>query len=187
MILLKKLVSILLFLFLAVTCTHAAPTISEDFYLKNGELSPKDVVGVMRILPNTLRLTLFEGESSEIYADVFPENATEAELQWSLPDNAGKVDIYPRGVWCTVCAVSEGEENIRITARDGVSANVAVQVKKPQQIRTRTFDYQGEEEKTEVFTDTVMRFIIRFLITLAAALLFAVVILGVKQRGWKKK
>ncbi len=183
----KKLVFIFLSLFLGVTCAYAAPIISEDFYLRNGGMCEKDAVDVMSILPNTLRLTLFEGESSEIYADVIPKNVVASELQWSLPDDAGKVNIYPRGERCTVYAVSEGEENIRITARDGVSANVAVQVKKPQEIRTRTFDYHGEEEKTEVFTDTVMQFIVRFLITLAAALLFAVVILAVKQRGWKKK
>ncbi len=187
MILLKKLVLVFAFLISAVICTHAAPIISEDFYLKNEELSQKDAVDAMSILPNTLRLTLFEGESSEIYADVFPKSATEAELQWSLPDNAGRIDIYPNGERCSVYGIAEGEENIRITARDGVSANVVVQVKRPQEIRTRTFEYEGEEQKSEVFTDTVMQFIVRFLITLAAAMLFAVVILTVKQRGWKKK
>ncbi len=187
MILLKKLVFIFAFLFSAIICTHAAPIISEDFYLKNGELSQKDAVNAMSILPNTLRLTLFEGESSEIYADVIPKSVASSELQWSLPDDAGKVNIYPRGERCTVYAVSEGEENIRITLGNDVSTNVAVQVKKPQEIRTRTFEYEGEGEKSEVFTDTVMQFIVRFLITLAAALLLAVVILAVKQRGWKKK
>lgn len=183
----KKLFFVLLLLLSGMTCACAQPVISEDFYLKNGELSQNDVADVMSILPNTLRLTLLEGENCEIYADVLPETATAAELIWRLPDNAGRINIYPRGERCTVFGVAEGEENIRIETQGGVSANVAVQVKKPQEIRTRTFEYKGEEEKSEVFTDTVMQFIVRFLITLAAALLFAVVILAVKQRGWKKK
>ena len=111
----KKFVFISFFLFFSVACVHAAPVIPEEFYLRNESLYERGTVAVMSILPNTLRLTLFEGESSEIYADILPEAAEDTELVWSLPDNAGKVNIYPRGGRCTVFAVSEGEENIRIT------------------------------------------------------------------------
>ncbi|MBQ4545354.1 MAG: hypothetical protein II996_07290 [Oscillospiraceae bacterium] len=184
----KKLVFILFFICLMTGESGAVPVIESEFYLNNEMLYDSDAVRVTNILPSTLRLTLSEGESCEIYADVIPENA-QHELVWSLPEELGTINIYPRGEYCTVYGAKEGTENIKIDTENGkASATVSVEVKKQQEIRTRSFEYDiAEEEGSEIFTSAVMQFIIRFLLTLAFSALLAAVWMLVRQRGKKRK
>lgn len=184
----KKLVFVLLFICLMTGESCAVPVIEREFYLNNERLYDSETVKVTNILPSTLRLTLFEGESCEIYADVIPENAPR-ELMWSLPDGLGTVNIFPRGEFCTVYGVGEGTEDIRIETENGkASATVSVEVKRPREIRTRSFEYSANSaEQREIFTSTVMLFIIRFLLTLAFSALLAAVWMFIRQRGKKNK
>lgn len=183
----KRLVFVLLFLFAVKSAAGAFPAISEDFYLNNERLFDESAKEAVNILPNTLRLSIEEGETHEVYADVLPEEAPGSELMWSLPEEAGIIDIYPNGDRCTILGLSAGEESLCVSAEGGASANVAVEVTEPRKIRTRSFDYEGETRPAARFTDVVMKAILRLLITLGAVMLIAAAVLIMKRRGWKNK
>lgn len=183
----KRLVFVLLFLFAVQSTAGAFPAISEDFYLNNERLFDESAKEVINILPSTLRLSITQGETHEVYADVLPEQAPESGLTWSLPERAGIIDIYPNGARCTILGLSAGEESLCVSAEGGASANVAVEVTEPREIRTRSFDYEGESRTEVRFTDKVMQAILRLLITLGAAMLVAAAVLIVKRRGWKDR
>lgn len=182
----KKPLLVLLFCFALFSSARALPSIPKWFYLDNEKIHDDSAVTVLNILPNTLRLSIAEGESREIYADVLPEGASSKELMWSLPQHAGVIEIYPHGKRCTVLGVSVGEERIYIAAESGKSASVDVEVTKAAEVLPRSFEYKGEEGAASHFTDEVMRTIIRMLITLGAALVFAAVLLTVKRRKENK-
>jgi len=183
----KTLVFILLFLSFMITPCHSVPVISDDFYLSRGDIFDSNSVTASNILPNTLRLTLIRGESTEIRADVLPENTTEHELTWTLPDKNGTVEIYPHGNHCTVVGVKLGEEILRIAAHGGANRDVSVSVKEPEKIQTRSFEYSGSPKDTKKLTTTTIQTAVRILITLgAAAVLFSLFIAISHSRRWKK-
>ena len=173
----KKLVFILLFLFGFSFPACALPSISDDFYLHNGSVFETEAIN---ILPDTLRVVMQIGEVREINADTIPQWA-ENELNWQIVRGEGVVDIYPHGKDCTVIGVKEGEAEIEING-NGASRRVSAAVKAAKQIKLRSFDYKEDVKRKSRFSEELMRNIIRLLITSGAIMLFASIIVYLKNR-----
>ncbi len=169
------------FFILQVFCTDI---IAEDFYLNDAITTTKEQI---RVLPNTLREELFEGETAELFAETSPVDSRLDGIVWELKRNNGTISIYPNGEKCTVLAHKEGEESIEISVADGASANVEVKVLKKPEPRERSFERESEKKETGgIVFSNVLNLIVRSLFAIAFALLAAVLILFIKNRKGKR-
>lgn len=141
-IFLKKLVFVLLS-FLFFLKTFAYSIVPEDFYLENSSLHTNAESG--RLLPNTLRLVLLEGERGELYAEVFPKNGGYCDVQWRISGDGAK--IFPRENTCTVLGVHPCRETVTLSAEGKDSFEISVEVMPQKETRLRSFEYEGEKTK----------------------------------------
>ena len=162
----KRTVIAIAILYFSVLCTGA--WVPEDFYLNNTPL-PSPPGEEIKILPSTLRVVLFTGESEEIYADVAAEGVQGAELSWQIPEDSGIIRIYPRGETCAILGVSEGEENLSVSC-GGETVNIPVEVRKSPEVQVRSFEYEGVHRAETGATFEKYRTVIRVLITLGLIL-----------------
>ena len=138
----KKLVFIL-FLFLLSVNADAALTIPEDFYLDNSKILTDEKPA--RLLPNTLRLVLEEGESGELFAETFPDGEC-CDVSWNITGDGAK--IFPRENTCTVVGVYPCREMVTLRSNGEKVFEIAVEVKPKRYEPVRSFDYEGELQKT---------------------------------------
>lgn len=170
MIFLKRLVFVLL-PFLLLLKAFAYTVVPEDFYLENSSLRTNAESG--RLLPNTLRLVLNEGERGELYAEVFPKNGGYCDAQWHISGDGAK--IFPRENTCIVLGVYPCRETVTLSAEGKESFEISVEVMPQKETRIRSFEYEGEKAKKGIsyqFMDIVAVFLgtggVLFLICAAA-------------------
>ena len=149
----KKL-AFILFLFLLCANADASFTVPEDFYLNNsGVLTDEENV---RILPNTLRLVIPEGESGELFAESYPGGGY-CNVKWNITGDGAK--IFPRENTCTVLGVSPCRETVTLSAEGKEVFGISVEVKPKRKSRVRSFEYEGKKEKEGMssrFMDSVV-------------------------------
>lgn len=83
-------------------------------------------VAVTEVRLNKTATTLVEGDTEELIATVMPENATDKSVVWES-SNETVVTVEQDGL---VKAVREGDAQITVTAKNGVSASCLVGVSK---------------------------------------------------------
>ena len=159
--------------------------VPEDFYLNNTPLQPAQESEI-KILPSTLRVMLFVGESEEVYADVIPENTPGTDISWSLSRNGEAVRIYPQGRTCMIVAVSEGEEVLAVSC-GGESVNIPVSVRESPKIHLRSFEYEEKHRAENKTPLKAYRAVVRILITLGAFLCFVAVFYIINNKVARKK
>lgn len=147
----KKL-AFILFLFLLSANAYAEFTVPQDFYLDNSSV----ITGAqdLRILPNTLRLVIGEGESGELFAESFPEDGY-CEAKWHITGEGAK--LFPRENTCTVLGIFPCRETVTLSSEDGKAFEIAVEVKPKKHKAVRSFDYEGEP-KGESPSPRIMEF-----------------------------
>ncbi len=181
-IFLKKLVALIFSLAVLLVYPSCEAAIPQDFYL-DGDV--KEAAGFSRILPNTLRAELFEGESVEVFAELFPGETQNESFIWELKQKNGVVSIYPNRERCTLLANREGSETIVIRLSGtsvSESAEIDVVVLKKPEIRQRSFEEENvKSEESKVLLEKAFSAIIYGLITIAIALLGAVMIFLIKK------
>ena len=116
--------------------------------MNDGSVYDPDGIPVENILPDTLRLELYEGERAVLHVDVLPENATERSLSWSAP-NRGIIKLTPDGATCSVLGLREGEETIEIRADGGAFRCVAVSVRREPILSAQSIYYDTEADVSE--------------------------------------
>ena len=178
----KRFVLIIACVAAAKSAAAALPVISGDFYLNNGSVEDESDVQAMKILPNTLCITLFPGEQAELYAEVYPESGIYTEFSWNGDECRGVADIYPMGKSCVIIGVSEGEGRIRIAAPGGEERYVFVRIKTPPKIGVRSFDYEGEQPPSPIFAATAMNGIVCVLAIAGAVVTAFATIAAIRSR-----
>ena len=147
----KKLAFILI-LFLLPSNAYAAFTVPEDFYLDNSAVITDEKAS--RILPNTLRLVIVEGESGELFAESFPEGGY-CNAKWQITGEGAK--LFPRENTCTVLGIFPCRETVTLSSEGGKTFEIAVEVKPKRHKAVRSFDYEGEP-KDESPSPRIMKF-----------------------------
>lgn len=142
----KKILCVYFTVIVLLSSAFAYPKIPLRFYLDNEPVFDPDKKKATLVLPNTLRLTLHEGESALLYADILPSDAS-CELFWSADGFEDIAELYPRGKTCTVIGVSEGDGEITVNTEDGVSKNIQVHVTAVRTPPAHTFEYHGDTDK----------------------------------------
>ncbi len=179
----KRLSLFLLLIVFLFRLVSAEEIIIEDYYLNNRSSVETDVTDVSKVLPNTLRIELFEGEMSELYADVIPGDATVARVSWKLLEKSGIAELYPKGNRCVIEGLHEGEEKLEVRAESGAFAVVDIAVyKKVEKKLYEDEQPKPEPQKKEAFTHKHIRIIARILTVLAIAFLLTAVILFLQGR-----
>ena len=139
----KKCIVLLGILLFTISTASGEGIILQDFYLYDREFAT--FREKITILPNTLRLSLTEGESEELRAEVMPNPELSERLSWRLLDNSGAVTVYPRGASCAVYANIAGEDKIEISLDGEYKTVVEVSVKKGKTVNVRSFEVQKEK------------------------------------------
>ena len=134
----KKL-AFVLFLFSLFSNAYAAFTVPEDFYLDNSSVITE--AQDLRVLPNTLRLVIGEGESGELFAESFPAGGY-CDAEWQITGEGAK--LFPRENTCTVLGIFPCRETVTLSSEDGKAFEIAVEVKPKKHKAVRSFDYEGE-------------------------------------------
>ncbi len=156
--------------------------IVSDFYLNGREYAVFKEKNT--VLPNTLRLSLFEGEASELRAEVRPEGTMSEKLSWRLLDNTGAITIYPAGETCSVCANYAGVEHIGISLSGEGETVIEVEVKRPKEITLRSFEPDAEKSTTHR-AELFIRIEVAVLIVMSLVL-FGVITVTLLKKGRKK-
>ena len=154
-----------------------------DYYLYNREHAV--MKERINILPNTLRLVIFEGETASLRADVTPDGSLSQNLSWRIVNGSGAAEIYPSGGSCAVFGKSTGKDTVEISLV-GKSVNVEVEVKPPQVVEMRSFELEREKEVRVSVGGEFYAWAKRSLICLFLGAFFAFVILVVKKVREKK-
>lgn len=176
MIFLKKLV-LVLSLFLFSVNVFAYPEVPEDFYLENSFVVTDQED--LRLLPNTLRLVIEEGEQGELYAEQFPRGSVPCNARWSVSGEGAR--LFPRENSCTVLGVFPCRETVTLRSENGDAFEISVEVKPSKTEKIRSFDY--EEKKSEKAPPQDVGRVVSFLALSGSALL---IFAAVKGGGMKK-
>ena len=174
---------LMLVVLLCVVCDVCA-RIPEDFYLNNAPLQFSRE-GQAKLLPSTLRVVISEGETEEIYVDIFSANRQLSEVSWKLLRDNGQVKISPRERTCTVFGVSEGEGELSVSCH-GQTMIIPISVKKSYLPSVRSFEYDGGTPRKEDKILRIYRWLVCLLLILGASLCSGALFYIIKNRGVKR-
>lgn len=175
----KKFIFFCAIMLLLLSTASGEGIITQDFYLYDREFAT--FREKITILPNTLRLSLTEGESEELWAEVMPRAELSEKLSWRLRDNSGAVTVYPRGASCAVYANTAGEDSIEISLDGEYKTVIEVRVEKGKEVNVRSFEMQ-EEKTSNPRAESFIRIMTLFLVSFSVVILTIVVLFFIKNR-----
>ena len=114
-----------------VICADAC-AVSEDFYIVS--INPPE-----KLIPNTLRATIYENQSATFRVDLLPADSNAEEIVWELLPDIG--DISCKGRECTLNAHKKGNAILYAYEKGGAHCQIKIEVMP----RTQKITIDGED------------------------------------------